>query len=284
MVRLTKFFALFQLMLLGACATAKIEAAFIPKAEALPGWSAHSPTSTATINHDAWDTFLKKYVETDRTGLNRLAYAAVTSEDDRNLRAYIAALESLVITAYTRDEQFAYWANLYNALTIRTILDYYPVSSIRKIGGGGPLSTGPWNQKITTVEGRDLSLHDIESRIMRPIWNDPRIHYAVNCAAIGCPNLRMMAFRGATLDADLDTQARAYINDPRGVAVSDGRLKVSSIYAWYAEDFGDTDAAIIAHLKLYADDELKQQLDRFSSINSYAYDWGLNDVVRGNNF
>ena len=284
MTRLSKLFALFPLMLLGACATAKIEAAFIPKAEALPGWSAHDATSTAAIDHAVWDAFLKTYLKTDSTGLNRVAYAAVSAEDDRDLRAYITSLESIEISAYNRNEQFAFWANLYNALTIRTILDHYPVPSIRKIGGGGPLSTGPWDQKMTTIEGRDLSLHDIESRIMRPIWNDPRVHYAVNCAAIGCPNLRMTAFRGATLDADLDTQARAYVNDPRGVEISDGKLKVSSIYAWYAEDFGDTDATIIAHLKQYAEEDLKQQLAGISSINSYAYDWGLNEVVRGNNF
>ena len=114
---------------------------------------------------------------------------------------------------------------------------------------------------------------------MRPFWNDPRVHYAVNCAAVGCPNLAMTAFRGATLEAALETQARAFINDPRGVTIADGKITVSSIYAWFEEDFGGTEASVLEHLKRYAEPALKAQLEEFSSIDAYAYDWDLNDQV-----
>ncbi len=274
---LSKLPALLSLVFIAGCATAKVEALFVPESDAWTVWSAHDATSTATINHDIWDAFLAKYIKPDTTGLNRVAYGAVTAEDDKALRDYISALETIEISTYNRDEQYAYWANLYNSITIRTILDNYPITSIRKIDGTGPLAVGPWGLKLATVEGREVSLDDIESRIMRPLWNDPRVHYAVNCASIGCPNLRMTAFRGATLDADLDEQARIHINNPRGVSIVDGKLRVSSIYAWFEGDFGGSQSAVLAHLKKYAAPDLKAKLEGFTSINGYDYDWDLND-------
>lgn len=279
--KFAKLPALISLLFVAGCATAKIEALFVPESDAWTVWSAHDAASTTTIDHNAWDAFLATYVKPDATGLNRVAYGAVSPEDDKALRDYIKALEAVAISTYNRDEQYAYWANLYNAVTIRTILDNYPISSIRKIDGAGALAVGPWGLKLATVEGRALSLDDIESRIMRPLWNDPRVHYAVNCASIGCPNLRMTAFRGATLDQDLDEQARIHINNPRGVSIENGKLQVSSIYAWFEGDFGGSQAAVLEHLKQYAGPGLKAQLEEFTSINAYEYDWSLNDHVAG---
>ena len=101
----------------------------------------------------------------------------------------------------SRDEQLAYWINLYNALTVKVILDHYPVKSILDIDiSPGWFSIGPWGKKLVAVEGVEISLDDIEHRILRPIWRDPRIHYALNCAAVGCPNLLREAFTGATAE------------------------------------------------------------------------------------
>jgi len=140
-------------------------------------------------------------------------------------------------------------------------------------------SDGPWERKLLDVAGEQLSLNDIEHRILRPIWKDPRIHYAVNCASIGCPNLAAEPYRGATVEAQLDDAARAYVNHPRGVMIDGDRLVVSKIYTWFADDFGGGEKSVIVHLKRYALPELTAQLNRFEAINGYEYDWGLNGAA-----
>ena len=127
------------------------------------------------------------------------------------------------------------------------------------------------------INDESLSLNDIEHRILRPIWQDARLHYAVNCASIGCPNLATTAYTADNVNEMLDAAAVAYINHPRGVTVNNGRLKISSIYDWFAIDFGDNEAAIIAHLQQYANEELRAQLNEIADISDYDYDWSLND-------
>ena len=128
-----------------------------------------------------------------------------------------------------------------------------------------------------SVEGEALSLDDIEHRILRPIWKDPRLHYVLNCAALGCPNLQPRAFTAGNAQALLSRGARRYVNDPRGVAFDGDRLIVSSLYDWYAADFGGTDTAIISHLKRYAGPVLLAKLEAARCIDD-DYDWALNDA------
>lgn len=240
-------------------------------------FATHDPASLATIDHSVFASFLEQYLTAGADGINRLRYADVTEDDHQALKAYIADLGTMEITTYNRNEQFAFWANLYNALTVDVILDAYPVKSIRSIRPT-LFSIGPWGKERLTVHGESLSLDDIEHRILRPIWKDPRVHYAVNCASIGCPNLRPQPFTGEGLDAALDDAARAFINHPRGARVDDGALKVSKIYRWFRTDFGDgSQKAVIAHLKEFAEPALKAQLDGITSISGYAYDWALNE-------
>jgi hypothetical protein len=124
-----------------------------------------------------------------------------------------------------------------------------------------------------------MSLDDIEHGTMRPTFRDPRVHYAVNCASIGCPNLRPRAFTAARLEAELDDAARAFVNHPRGVSVlADGRLRVSSIYHWFREDFGGDDAGVIAHLRRHAAPPLATRLASAMAIAGHDYDWTLNDA------
>ena len=144
----------------------------------------------------------------------------------------------------------------------------------------GWFSVGPWGKKLIMVEGQELSLDDIEHRILRPIWRDPRIHYVVNCASIGCPNLRRGAYTGATIEDELTKAAKDHINNWRGITFDDGMLHVSSIYKWFREDFGDTDASVIAHLKTYAEPALADRLSRVRDIEGHIYDWTLNDAQR----
>lgn len=240
-------------------------------------WQAHEPGSTRTIDHAALGTLLERYLEVRPQGVNRFGYAAVTQGDRDALRRYLDGLSATRIAQYGRAEQFAFWANLYNALTLDVVLAHWPVDSIRDIDiSPGWFADGPWGKPLIEVEGVELSLDDIEHEILRPIWRDPRIHYAVNCASIGCPELKPEPFRGDRLDAQLEAAARDYVNHPRGAKVSDGRLIVSSIYEWYREDFGGDDAGVIAHLRRYARPALQESLAGVSRIADDHYDWSIN--------
>ncbi|HUS95487.1 MAG TPA: DUF547 domain-containing protein, partial [Hyphomicrobiaceae bacterium] len=229
------------------------------------------------------------YVKPDAGGLNRVDYAAFKKVSHRVLKDYIKALQGVDVRGLDRPEQFAFWANLYNAKTIDVILDHYPVTSIREISINGGLfgflkksvgAGGPWKAKILKVSGQELSLDDVEHNILRPIFKDPRVHYAVNCASVGCPNLRISAFTGANLGADLDAGARAYINHPRGVSVTDGAVRASSIYDWFKSDFGGNAAGVLTHVRKYAGPELAAKLNGAATISKYSYDWSLNDIKR----
>ena len=129
---------------------------------------------------------------------------------------------------------------------------------------------------MLTVNGRDLTLNNVEHGILRPIWGDARVHYPVNCASIGCPNLKATPWAAATLEADLEAGARTYVNHPRGARVENGQLFVSKIYDWFEIDFGGTSAGVIDHLRQYAEGDLAKRLARVSWISDSAYDWGLN--------
>ena len=241
-----------------------------------------SKGSTVTVDHSAFDVLLKAYVAPAERGLNRLDYKAFKSEKQQALKAYIAGLEKVQVATLDRPEQFAYWANLYNAKTVDIILDKYPVQSIKDISLGGGLiaavTGGPWKAKVLRVAGREISLDDIEHGILRPVFKDPRVHYAVNCASVGCPNIGREALTGAKLDQQLDAAARAFINSPRGVAVTDGRVTASSIYSWFQADFGGSPSGVIAHARRNAEPALKQKLEGLTSIAEFGYDWTLNET------
>jgi len=248
-----------------------------PKADLWERWAAHSQTKVA-IDHGEWDAFLKKYVKAGKDGINRVPYKRVTKDDRAALDRYVQNLERVAIRKFSRDEQRAYWINLYNAATVKVVLDHYPVDSILKINiSPGLFAKGPWKKKLLTVEGEPVSLDDIEHRILRPIWKDPRTHYAVNCASIGCPNLVGAAYSAGNMDAMLDEAAKAYVNHPRGARVEKGRLVVSSIYVWFQGDFGGGDAGVIDHLGRYAEPALAKKLAGVKRIGDDEYDWALND-------
>ncbi|MGH8442421.1 MAG: DUF547 domain-containing protein [Nevskiaceae bacterium] len=249
-----------------------------PKAELWERWAA-STASKVAIDHGAWNDFLSRHVHEGQDGVNRIAYGKVGKAERAKLRAYLEALQKVAIRKFSRDEQRAYWINLYNAATVDVVLEHYPLDSILKISiSPGLFAKGPWKKKLLKVEGEAVSLDDIEHRILRPIWQDPRIHYAVNCASFGCPNLQARAFTSGNTDALLDAGARAYVNHPRGASVEDGDLTVSSIYVWFQGDFGGGDAGVLAHLRQYAEPPLKKALADVRRISGHDYDWTLNDA------
>ncbi|WOJ94795.1 DUF547 domain-containing protein [Congregibacter variabilis] len=265
------------LALLGGCAS--IERLAIPNSDLISTSFTQSGTQDP-LSHEHWNRFLGLYAQTDPDGVVRVNYGSVSDTDHKNLKGYIANLSAVDTTVLSKNAQLAYWANLYNAATVDVILDHYPVESIRDIRDS-PFDLGPWENKRLSLRGRPMSLHDIEHGVVRAVWRDtPEIHYILNCASTGCPNLPQTAYSADTVEDAMRNAAAAYVNDPvRGVNVSPrGRLKVSKIYAWYRDDFGSSDEALLDHLRRYAEPDLRAQLELARSIGSYFYDWSLNDA------
>ena len=254
-----------------------IERLFAPSANLWPRWERNDPNSRESIDHTPWDNLLSRHVRTSDQGVNLVDYHGFSTGDRTMLADYITILSGVPISQFNRDQQLAYWVNLYNALTVRVVLDHYPVESIRDIDiSPGLFATGPWDKKLISIEGENLTLNDIEHRIMRPIWRDPRIHYVVNCASIGCPNLRDRVYSGTEIDTALDRAATAYVNDPRGVSVVDGKVSVSKIYDWFIEDFGGSEGMVLRHLQRYAAPELAARLEAIGKLSDVHYDWSIN--------
>ena len=248
-----------------------------PKSKLWPRWSAHEPSSTVIVDHRDWTRLLQAYTRLSDDGVVRFDYAGLVAADRATLDGYIARLTAIPVSDLNRGEQLAYWINLYNAVTVQVVLDNHPVSSILKIDiSPGLFSMGPWGKKLVSIEGEDVSLDDIEHRILRPIWRDPRIHYAVNCASISCPNLIDRAYTADQMDALLEANAIAYVNHPRGAEMRGGTLTASSIYNWFQADFGGSETGVLAHLRKYARPELLRDLKFAIDIDSYDYDWSLN--------
>jgi hypothetical protein len=258
---------------------ASFQSLFAPDADLWARWAANDESSTETIDHTVWSEFLIQYRQIGNDGIARVSYGTVTPADRAALDVYIHGLAGRAISSYPREQQFAYWVNLYNALTIQIVLDAYPVESIRDIDiSPGLFSDGPWDATLLFIEEEAVTLNDIEHRILRPIWNDPRVHYVLNCASLGCPNLGARAFAAGEMEVMLDDAARTHINSPRGARIENNALVVSRIYDWFHEDFGEGEEAVIAHLRQYAGPGLEAALMVSDGIDSYEYDWALNDA------
>ncbi len=250
-----------------------------PKAELWARWQQHDAENEKRIDHGPWAEFLQKYLITDHpSGVHLVSYDAVTTEDKDRLDNYLDRLQKVPVSNLNRAEQKAFWINAYNALTVKVILDHYPVDSIRDIDLSGWFTTGPWKAELLSIEGIALTLDDIEHRILRPIWEDNRIHYAVNCASIGCPDLQNVPFTVQNTEELLEKGARDHINHPRGARFqNDDTLVVSSIYDWFQEDFNGSVNGVLKHLSKYVDPHLANRLRAFTGDVEYEYDWSLNE-------
>jgi hypothetical protein len=172
-------------------------------------------------------------------------------------------------SASSREERIAYWINAYNAFTIELVLEHYPISSINDI-------EDPFDRKFIEIGGRTYSLNGIEKGILLKDFDDPRIHYAVNCASISCPPLRREPYRADDLDRQLKEQAKRFVNDPSKNRLKKGGVRISKLYDWYKEDF-TSNGSLIEHLNRYAKG-VKVRKD--ATIGYMAYDWGLNQKER----
>ncbi len=213
--------------------------------------------SSSAPSHAAFSSLLKKHVDSR----GDVDYAAL-KKDEAKLESYLQTLSNNAPAGdWSRNEKLAYWINAYNAATLDLILDNYPLQSITKLDGGKP-----WDVKRVKLGGKTYSLNQIENEIIRPRFNEPRIHFAVNCAAASCPPLRNEAFVASRLDEQLEEQTRKFLNNARYTKVEGNTLKVSKIFDWYGEDFADVQRFVGNYRDVPSEAELEY----------LEYDWALN--------
>ena len=234
-----------------------------------------------SFDHAAFDALLERHVRQEQGSVD---YAALSKEREA-LEGYLASLGEVNLEGLGRDEQKALLINAYNAATLALIVEHYPgLDSIRDL-------KDPWSTKRWEVGGGVLSLDDIEHGLLRPLYEDERIHFAVNCASVGCPPLRASAYTGQGLDAQLDEAARSTLNNERYARLEGGELYVTKLMDWYGDDFTSagyrgSKGSIAEYVAQYAEGDLKSWLEaRETKLDGIRpswidYDWSLNDVER----
>jgi hypothetical protein len=201
-------------------------------------------------------------------------YAGIKSEEYK-LDAYLDMLANVDVDDLDRDEELAFWINAYNAWTVKLVLRDYPdVESIKDYGG---LFTSPWEIDLVRAAGDLYSLDEVEHGIIRRRFDEPRIHFAVNCASVSCPKLRSEPYTGAKLDRQLDDQAKDFINNEKLNRFQDGALYLSSIFKWYAEDFEPP--GVVDYIRRFARGAFRTRLEAAGAdvdVEYLDYDWSLN--------
>ncbi len=225
-------------------------------------------SSSQPVTHEAWDTLLKKHV----TETGHVNYKGIV-EDSVRFNDYILLLRNNHPNKkkWSEDEQLAYWINAYNAFTVKLIVDNYPVKSIKDIKNGIPFVNTVWDIKFIKIEGATYDLNNIEHGIIRKQFDEPRIHFAVNCASISCPRLRNEAFSASRLDEQLTDQARYFMANPVKNKMQADQLQLSKIFKWFKGDF-TKGQRLIDFLNKYAPVEINKN----ANINYLDYDWNLN--------
>lgn len=224
--------------------------------------------SDTTVDHSIYADLLAQYV-----GKGHVDYQGF-KKDEQKLDQYLAILETVDVKKLARNEQFAFYINAYNAWTIKLILSGYP--GIKSIKDLGTIFKSPWKKKMCRIDGGVITLDDIEHKIIRPKFKDPRVHFAINCAAFSCPPLISQPYLGSTLNQQLSDSARAFVNDPQSNTLRGNTLYVSKIFKWFSEDFNND---VIGFFLKYAKDDFKEELEskrKEIKIKYLHYDWSLN--------
>ena len=212
-------------------------------------------------DHSIWDGILKKYVSASGQVNYRSLKTARGSLDQ-----YLNYLkENPLNPDWDRQVQLAYWINAYNAFTVDLILRHYPLKSIMDL-------QKPWDQKFIQLGDKRYSLNQIEHEIVRPVFQEPRIHFALVCAATSCPKLLNTAYRWDLLDKQLDSQTRYFLNRSGKNEISEDKVVVSQLFNWYGEDFTKT-GTLIDYLNDYA----SIKISKSALIEFAEYDWSLNE-------
>jgi hypothetical protein len=242
-----------------------------------------SPSMTtdadSAFDHSLYDSILKKYVKGDRVDYKSL-------KSDKDFPSYLEALSKTNPNQFaSREEKIAFWINAYNAFTLKLIIDNYPLKSITNLSALGKLTAfvgnSPWKREFFSVNGKKMSLDEIENEILRGKFKEHRVHFAANCASISCPPLRGEAYTAEKLNAQLDEQAKLFFNDAsrNRYDFEKKTLYLSSILKWYKDDFIKASGSIEKYIAQYVDAEKKSALQSNQfNIEHLDYDWNLNDA------
>ena len=212
------------------------------------------------VNHEAWTALLQKHV----TKTGKVNYKGFREDADQ-LKAYIKSLGKQIPTkSWTKDEKLAYWINAYNAMTVDLILKNYPLESIKEIDN-------PWKQELWTLEGKEYDLNTIEHKILRKM-NEPRMHFAINCASFSCPPLLNKAFTAENMDAQLTQVTKTFLADSKRNTIAQNKVEISKIFKWFSSDFKEN-GSLIDFLNKYSSVKINKDAD----IDYKDYNWSLNE-------
>lgn len=230
---------------------------------------AEHQSDSKPVSHEKWNALLKKYV--DSNGL--VDYQGFLN-DSLNLNEYLDLLKQHHPNKlnWTENERLAYWINAYNAFTIQLIIRNYPVASIREIAGKIPFINSAWDLKFIEIEGALYDLNNIEHGIIRKRFNEPRIHFALVCAALSCPRLRNEAYTALQLDTQLEEAAFEFFNDTSKNNITPEHAELSLILKWYSGDFISSETTLRDYVNRYS----AQKLGANADIDYMDYNWSLN--------
>lgn len=239
-------------------------------------------------DHSALTKVLQQYVKQVGTTQSTAVQYAQLKKNRTGFDAYIKQLEQLnkaEFEGFTVKQKLAFWINVYNAYTLQLIIDNYPVKSIKEIKGGGLLSvfSSPWKIEFIPLFGKKIHLDEVEHEIIRKQFDEPRIHFAVNCASISCPSLMNEAFTAKQLDQQLDKMAKNFITNSLKNKVDSKKktLSISKIFDWYGGDFDKKHGGPVQYIaKIITDDPTIQKDIRSGQydLNYLDYDWNLNKI------
>ncbi len=201
-------------------------------------------------------------------------------KNDKRFAGYVELLMKTDPNTISRQNRLAFWINVYNAFVLKVVCDKYPIKSIMSKTAYA-LGKSNFQKKLVKVNGVPYSLNDVENNIIRP-FGDPRIHFAINCAAKSCPPLRSEAFESGRLNEQLEEQTRNFINNPANNSFDFGKneIMVSKIFDWFEEDFKKYDAGVPAFIGRYLPPEPGKQLlanAKTVKIKHHDYNWDLNE-------
>jgi hypothetical protein len=225
--------------------------------------SLSTTAKTETNTHSAFDNLLKKYVSIQ----GKVNYQGFL-KDKTKLQAYLKSLESIKVSKLNKNEQLAFWINVYNASTIDQILRNYPIKSIKDIADGKV-----WDKALPyKFNGKALTLNDIEHHKLLQTFNDPRIHFAINCAAKSCPKLSNRAFTAENVQHQLSTNTSAFLNNSDQNIISKDKIELSQLFNWFKADFIKANGSVIAFINKFS----KQKISNKQDITFIEYNWDLN--------
>jgi len=223
----------------------------------------------AAVPHTLFSNLLKKHV----SPAGNVNYKGFI-QDSTQLNQYLKLLSTHhPDNTWSRNDQLAYWINAYNAYTIQLIIRNYPLKSIKDIGSliKIPFINSPWDIKFIRIGSQTYDLNNIEHDILRTKFQEPRIHFAIVCASVSCPRLLNQAYEGATVNVQLEAQARSFINDPSRNKLSANQVQLSSIFNWFKGDF-TKNGDLISFINKYA----KVKVNLNARISYLDYNWNLN--------